>query len=81
MLTRYNPRTILSREVSEMAEKLAEKLETKLFKEKIRDAVAVKEAQISQKSLFKYAPKSNVTKDYEEFIDEFLGKERSKKNG
>lgn len=81
LLTRYNPRTILSREVSEMAEKLAKKLETKLFKAKIRDAVAVKEAQISQKSLFKYAPKSNVTKDYEEFIDEFLSKERSKKNG
>ena len=81
LLTRYNPRTILSREVSEMAEKLAEKLETKLFKAKIRDAVAVKEAQISQESLFKYAPKSNVTNDYEGFINEFLGKERSKKNG
>ena len=81
LLTRYNSRTILSREVSEMAEKLAEKLETKLFKAKIRDAVAVKEAQISQESLFKYAPKSNVTKDYEGFINEFLGKERSKKNG
>ena len=81
LLTRYNTRTILSREVSEMAEKLAEKLETKLFKAKIRDAVAVKEAQISQESLFKYAPKSNVTKDYEGFINEFLGKERSKKNG
>lgn len=81
LLTRYNPRTILSREVSEMAEKLAEKLETKLFKAKIRDAVAVKEAQISQESLFKYAPKSNVTKDYESFINEFLDKERSKKNG
>mgnify|MGYP004506633187 FL=1 len=81
LLTRYNPRTILSREVSEMAEKLAKKLETKLFKAKIRDAVAVKEAQISQESLFEYAPKSNVTKDYEGFIDEFLGKERSKKNG
>lgn len=81
LLTRYNPRTILSREVSEMAEKLAKKLETKLFKAKIRDAVAVKEAQISQESLFEYAPKSNVTKDYESFINEFLGKERSKKNG
>lgn len=81
LLTRYNPRTILSREVSEMAEKLAKKLETKLFKAKIRDAVAVKEAQISQESLFKYAPKSNVTQDYESFINEFLGKERSKKNG
>lgn len=81
LLTRYNPRTILSREVSEMAEKLAEKLETKLFKAKIRDAVAVKEAQISQESLFEYAPKSNVTKDYESFINEFLGNERSKKNG
>ena len=81
LLTRYNPRTILSREVSEMAEKLAEKLEAKLFKAKIRDAVAVKEAQISQESLFKYAPKSNVTQDYESFINEFLGKERSKKNG
>lgn len=76
LLTRYSSRSVLSREVAELAEQLAEKLGTKLFKTTIREAVAVKEAQISQQSLFDYAPKAKVTEDYRAFIKEFLGKER-----
>lgn len=64
LLTRYSPRSILSREVAELAEQLAARLETRLFKATIRDAVAVKEAQISQESIFNYAPKAKVTEDY-----------------
>lgn len=76
LLTRYSPRSVLSREVAELAEQLANKLGTKLFKTTIREAVAVKEAQISQQSLFDYAPKAKVTEDYRAFIKELLGKER-----
>ena len=49
---------------TELAEQLADKLGTKLFKTTIREAIAVKEAQISQQSLFDYAPKAKVTEDY-----------------
>lgn len=72
LLTRYSLRSILSRDVTTLAEQLAEQLETSLFKATIREAVAVKEAQISQQSLFTYAPKAKVTEDYKAFIEEFL---------
>lgn len=72
LLTRYSPRSILSREVTTLAEQLAEKLETTLFKSTIREAIAVKEAQISKQSLFTYAPKAKVTEDYTAFIEEML---------
>ena len=75
LLTRYSPRSVLSREVAELAEQLAAKLGTKLFKTTIREAIAVKEAQISQRSLFSYAPKAKVTEDYSRFIAEILGEE------
>ena len=72
LLTRYNARSILSREVAELAEQLAAKLNTKLFTARIREAIAVKEAQISQQSLYSYSPKGNATIDYLQFIDELL---------
>lgn len=75
LLTRYSPRSVLSREVAELAEQLAAKLGTKLFKTTIREAIAVKEAQISQRSLFSYAPKAKVTEDYSRFIAEIIGEE------
>lgn len=72
LLTRYNPRSVLSREVTLMAERQAEKLGTVLFKATIREAIAVKEAQISQQSLYQYAPKAKVTEDYTAFVDELM---------
>ena len=72
LLTRYNPRTVLSREMAELAGQVAVKLGTRLFQAAIREAVVVKEAQISQQSLFRYAPKANVTDDYSRFIAELL---------
>ena len=75
LLTRYSPRSILSREVAELAEQLAAKLGTRLFKTTIREAIAVKEAQISQRTLYNYAPKSKVTEDYTRFLEELIGEE------
>ena len=76
LLTRYNPRSVLSREIAELAEQLAAKLGTKLFKTTIREAIAVKEAQISQQTLFSYAPNAKVTEDYMSFIQELIGEEK-----
>lgn len=75
LLTRYSPRSILSREVAEMAGQLAAKLGAKVFKTTIREAVAVREAQISQQTLYSYAPKATATKDYMSFVEELLGEE------
>ena len=70
LLTRYMARTILSRDMTENIKALAERLKTKVFKTTIREAVNVREAQVLQKSIFKFAPKAKVTQDYVEFIEE-----------
>lgn len=76
LLTRYSNRTVLSREVAEMIEQQATVLGTKVFHTTIREAVAVKEAQITRNSLYRYAPKAKVTEDYRAFVDELTGKRR-----
>lgn len=72
LLTRYSTRNVLSREAREMAEQMAERMGTKVFEATIREAVAVKEAQMLRKSIFSYAPKAKVTEDYTRFIAELL---------
>ena len=72
LLTRYSPRAVLSRDITTLTEQLAKKMGTSLFKTKIREAIAVKEAQINRESLFTYAPKAKVTEDYKNFTEEFI---------
>jgi chromosome partitioning protein len=78
LLTRYNQRAILSRDIMELTKELSKKLGTKVFSTAIREAVTVKESQIKQLSLFDYAPKSPVTADYQAFIDELIKDEEAK---
>ena len=73
LLTRYSPRSVLSREVRELMGQLAQRLGTRVYQSAIREAIAVKEAQISRENLFTYAPGSNVAKDYQAFLQEALG--------
>ena len=72
VLTRYNKRAVLSRDVAELLENTAKQLETKLYKTPIRECIAVKEAQATKETLFSYAPKSNATTDYKNLIKEVL---------
>jgi chromosome partitioning protein len=72
LLTRYSPRAVLSRDIAEVIEQTAQKLQTKLFKAKIREAIAIKESQAQRMDIFAYSPKSNAAKDYNAFIDELL---------
>ena len=75
LLTRYNPRAVLSRDAQGITTKLAAGIGTKVFSATIREAIAVKEAQITKEGLFTYAPKAKVTADYGAFIDELLDSE------
>ena len=75
IIGRYDNRTILTRELTEFFKSLADKIGTKLFKSSIRESITVKEAQLRQENIFDYAPKSNVTADYNAFIDELLEEE------
>ncbi len=72
LLTRYNARSIISRDIAEMTIQTAEQLKTKVYKTTIRESVSIKEAQAKQQDIYSYAPKSNPASDYEAFVKEFL---------
>ena len=73
LLCRHSARTILSRDMTELLEGIADTLDTKLFKTRIRETVTLKESQAQQQDIFSYAPRSNGAADYSSFIDELLG--------
>ncbi len=75
VLTRYTPRSILSRDMSQIIEETAQKMQTKVFHTVIRECIALKEAQASRSDIFCYAPKSNAAADYRSLIAEILGEE------
>ena len=70
LLTKYNGRTILAREVSEMAENIARQIGTKVFQTQIRASVSVAEAPAHGESIFDYAPQSDPSQDYKKFVEE-----------
>ncbi|PWJ52454.1 ParA family protein [Faecalicatena contorta] len=70
LMTKYNRRTKLSKEVLEMAQTVASQIGTKVFEAKIRNGVAAAEAPAHGLSIFDYAPRANPTIDYREFVKE-----------
>ena len=75
VLTRYSPRAVISREVTELIGQTADQLKTKLYNVKIRECTAIKEAQVMKQAIYSYAPKSNASADYLELVAEILGEE------
>ncbi len=72
LLTRYNSRTNVSKLLEKSLNAAAELLSTKVFENRIRQAVVLQESQIAREDLFSYAPNARVSEDYRGFIDEFL---------
>lgn len=70
LLTKFNRRTLLSRDVLDMAGQLAEQIHTKVFETKIRTGVAIAEAPAHGESIFTYNPRSAAVKDYALFLNE-----------
>ena len=64
LLTRYNNRAILSRDLKESIETKATEMGTKLYNTIIKEGIAIREAQTSRQNIFDYAPKSNAAIDY-----------------
>ena len=81
LLTRYNSRSILRRDMATVLQDTAKKIDTKVFKTTIREAIAVGEAQAQQQDLFSYSPKSNVAEDYKAFVAEVLNDIQPRKAG
>ncbi len=70
LLNRYNPRLILNREVDDMAQQIAQSLDTKVFRSKIRTGVAVAESPAHGQSVIRYAPDSKPARDFMALIAE-----------
>ena len=73
VLTRYNPRAVITKELTEMISATAEKLGTKLLSTRIRECTAIKEAQAKRTDIYSYAPRSNASADYTALTDEIIG--------
>ena len=80
LITQYNARASIYKAMAGNLEEIAEALNTRVYATRIRNCVAISEAQTLQKNLYEYAPKSNAVKDYIAFIDEFLIYEAQKEN-
>lgn len=72
LITRHDERTNISKALQDQITQTAKKLGTKVFKQPIRNSVAVRESQVMKSDIFTEAPKANATKDYTAFIDELL---------
>ncbi len=75
LLTKFNPRTLLGREIRGTAELIAKDLNIRVFDTYIRTSVAASEAQSVQQNILDYSPRNNIAKDYLKFTDELLEKE------
>ena len=73
LLTRFNGRAVISREIADMMEEEASALSTRIYKTRIRECTAVKEAQALREDIFSYSPRSNAAKDYRAVIEEIIG--------
>lgn len=76
LLTRYNGRAILSRDMRENLEAAAADLGTKVYATPIRECTAIKEAQATQSDIYSYAPRSNAAADYTALIEELLAENK-----
>jgi chromosome partitioning protein len=72
VMTKHNPRTILSRDLTETMDETAKLIGTRRFKTAIRECISIKESQTLQRDIFSYAPRSNASKDYLTFTEEVL---------
>lgn len=72
VLTKFNKRTVLSREIKGTAELIAEQLNTDIFKSTIRSSVAIMESQTNQQDIYNYAPKNPATQDYMDLVEELI---------
>ena len=79
VLNQYNPRLILTKEVEELANIIAEQLDTDVFQQKITSSVAIAEAPAHGKTVSNYAPRSKSSMEFSDLTYEILGLERPKR--
>lgn len=73
LLVMYNPITKLSKEANDVLAQIASSLDTKYFENKIRRCEEVQKAQSSRSTLIKFKRGCTAERDYEDFVEEYLG--------
>ena len=71
IITRYNPRPVLSRQMRDIIEEKAKAVICPYLGE-IRQGIAIQEAQAYRKNLFDYSPKSKPAQDYKELYNKLF---------
>ena len=77
-MCKYTNRATLNRNIAEVIEQQAEAAGVPMYQTKIREAVAIREAQTMRESIFESHPKAKVTADYAAFVKEYLKQEENK---
>lgn len=72
LLNKYNGRFLLTKEVEELAQMIAEQLQTTIFSTKISQSVAIAEAPAHGESIITYSPRSKGAIEFNRFIDELI---------
>lgn len=79
LFTMFDDRSIFRRGISKQMQTLSTNINVPIFKTTIRRGVAIEEAQSQKINIYDYNSKSNVAKDYQDFVDEFLATENKSK--
>lgn len=72
LITRFDSRTNIGKQIKYLTEQLGEHIQTIVFNTSIRNGIAIEEAQANSRDIFSYSKDSNVAKDYDAFINEYL---------
>ena len=72
LLTKYSERSVINRQLKEMASSMAAGIGTKVYNTYIRQTIAMEESYAMQKPIGVYAPRSTAAEDYAAFADEFI---------
>ena len=73
LLNKYNSRLTLSREILDLAEQVAQQLDSQVFPAKIRRSVSVAMAPAHGKSVLAYQPTSKAAMDFRRIVDAVAG--------
>lgn len=80
LMTRYNPRTMIAKQLAEIFREAAETMNAKVFQNYIRENTAIREAQVMKQDIYTYKPTSHGAEDYAAFVREYLGMKSNGKN-
>lgn len=72
LLVGINERTKLGKRYIEDYTAAAKKINTKLFKAKIHNSITIPDSQDYGKTIYQFAPRSTVAKDYMDFVVEYM---------